>query len=179
MWIDPDQQAAAGILLSDRIRCNVECADLIMPFIETNLGPASYDLTLGSECAYCNHTKDTGRAERILSPNEELVIPPNSIVFVSTAEFPNLPFYLVARFNLKLRYLHEGLLVGTGPQIDPGFSGKLSCPLHNISSEKVCLQAGCSFAVIEFENNTIRFERRLFRPQRAWMKFDAGERPVS
>jgi hypothetical protein len=65
-----------------------------------------------------------------------------------------MPFYLVGRFNLKLRFLHEGLLVGAGPQIDPGFIGRLSCPLHNISSEKVSLKVGESFAVVEFLKTT-------------------------
>jgi hypothetical protein len=75
-------------------------------------------------------------------------------VFVSTEETLNLPFYLVGQFNLKLRLLHEGLLVGAGPQIDPGYPGKLSCPLHNISNEKVSLSAREPFAVVEFRKTT-------------------------
>jgi deoxycytidine triphosphate deaminase len=161
-WIDPDDSAPAGILLSDRIRLYVESVALITPFTESNLSPASYDLTVGSEFAYHENVKKNGKATCSLSPGENLVIPPNSIVFVTTAEALNLPFYLVARFNLKLRYLHQGLLVGTGPQIDPGFSGQLSCPLHNISGEKISLAAGSAFAVVEFQKTTRFAERAQF-----------------
>ena len=153
MWVDPDSKAT-GVLLSDRIQLYVQKVALLEPFQEKNLGPASYDLTLGNDCWYSDHTAETGELKRALQPGEHLVIQPNSIVFVSSAEILNLPFYLTARFNLKLRFLHEGLLVGTGPQVDPGFSGKLSCPLHNISSEKICLTCGETFAVIEFQKTT-------------------------
>jgi hypothetical protein len=75
-------------------------------------------------------------------------------VYVSTAETLQLPFYLTGRFNLKLRLLHEGVLVGAGPQIDPGFSGRLSCPLHNLSDKRVSLACGEPFAVLEFQKTT-------------------------
>jgi deoxycytidine triphosphate deaminase len=154
MWIDPDKSVNAGVLLSDRIRFYVERVGLIEPFAETNLAPASYDLTLGEECWYHNHTQETGQVKRVLSKGENLIIAPNSIVFVTIKETLSLPFYMVARFNLKLRFLHEGLLVGTGPQVDPGFVGRLSCPLHNFSNGKISLTCGESFAVIEFEKTT-------------------------
>lgn len=154
MWTDPDTTVSAGILLSDRIRFYVEAVSLISPFEQSRLGPASYDLTVGNEFAYHENVAATGEVTRKLSPDEQLVIQPNSIVFVITTETLTLPFYLAARFNLKLRYLHQGLLVGTGPQIDPGFSGRLSCPLHNVSSEKVSLRVGSAFAVVEFVKTT-------------------------
>lgn len=154
MWSDPDLDNIQGVLLSDRIRFYVDKVRLIEPFTDANLGPASYDLTLGAECWYAEHLKDTGQAKRILAPGERLILRPNSITFVSTRETLNLPFYLVAKFNLKLRFLHEGLLLGTGPQIDPGFRGRLSCPLHNISSEKISLTLGEPFAVMEFHKTS-------------------------
>jgi deoxycytidine triphosphate deaminase len=154
MWVDPDSSNTQGVLLSDRIGFYVDKVRLIEPFTDANLGPASYDLTLGAECWYAEHLKDTGQAKRILSPGERLILRPNSITFVSTREILNLPFYLVARFNLKLRFLHEGLLLGAGPQIDPGFRGRLSCPIHNISSEKISLSSGETFAVIEFHKTS-------------------------
>jgi hypothetical protein len=90
----------------------------------------------------------------VLSRGERLVLEPNSIVYVSSAETLMLPFYLAGRFNLKLRLLHEGVMVGAGPQIDPGFAGRLSCPLHNLSSSRVSLTCGEPFAVLEFQKTT-------------------------
>ena len=156
MWHDPDPTNTSGVLLSDRIQLYAEQVDLITPFDAIRLGPASYDLSVGPECWYADYLRETGEAKRTLTLGERIVLPPNSITFVSTRESLNMPFYLAARFNLKLRLLHEGLLLGAGPQIDPGFSGRLSCPLHNISSEKIALTAGEPFAVIEF-HKTSRF----------------------
>ena len=153
MWRDPDEQRH-GVLLSDRIAFYADAVGLVHPFVRERLGPASYDLTLGSDCWYADHVEATGDSKRTLAPGEKLVIEPNSIVYITSAESLNLPFYLVGRFNLKLRLLHEGLLVGTGPQVDPGFVGRLSCPLHNISSSRVSIACGETFAVLEFQKTT-------------------------
>jgi deoxycytidine triphosphate deaminase len=154
MWVDPDRVVSAGVLLSDRIQYYSNRVGLIEPFSPTRLGPASYDLTLGQECWYADHTEATGEPKRVLAPGERLVLEPNSIVYVSSAETLTLPFYVTGRFNLKLRLLHEGVLVGAGPQIDPGFAGRLSCPLHNLSSSRVSLTCGEPFAVLEFQKTT-------------------------
>ncbi len=159
LWLDPDV-SSAGVLLSDRIHFYVDAVELISPFDEAKLGPASYDLTLGADCWYADHVEATGESKRVLAPNERLVLEPNSIVYVTSAETLSLPFYLVGRFNLKLRFLHEGLLVGAGPQIDPGFVGRLSCPLHNLSDTRVSVRCGEPFAVIEFLKTTAFGERK-------------------
>jgi deoxycytidine triphosphate deaminase len=153
MWIDPDAKAS-GVLLSDRIRLYVHEVGLIAPFQEENLAPASYDLTVGSDYWFYDPLTQNGKLKQLEKAGDILVIPKNSIVFVCSAERLNLPFYLTARFNLKLRFLHEGLLIGTGPQIDPGFVGRLSCPLHNISNDQICLVRGETFAVLEFYKTT-------------------------
>src|SRR5688500_9097882 len=85
MWSDPDH-GSHGILLSDRIRFYVEEVNLIEPFTDKNLGPASYDLSLGTECWYAEYLKETGEGKRKLVFGERLVLPPNSITFVSTNE---------------------------------------------------------------------------------------------
>jgi deoxycytidine triphosphate deaminase len=152
MFIDPDP-LQKGMLLSDRIRFYVDNLKMIWPFHETHLRPASYELTLGSEYLFNRDGSRPGSLQK-LEPGQELLIPPNSIVFVSTEEKLTLPFYVAARFNVKVNLVYEGLLLGTGPQVDPGFRGRLSCPLHNISSQEVRLRAGESFAIIDFEKTT-------------------------
>jgi deoxycytidine triphosphate deaminase len=153
LWSDPDP-SSQGILLSDRIQFYVQAFGLIDPFDQAHLAPASYDLSLGKDCWCAQYTKDTGRSTRELPSGSDLIIEPNSIVYVTSGEVLRLPFYLTARFNLRLRLLHEGLLVGTGPQVDPGFRGRLSVPLHNVSSQRIALRAGERFAVIEFQQTT-------------------------
>lgn len=154
MWIDPDSDVKGGMLLSDRIKYYVERVKLIEPFDDGFLGPASYALTLGPEYWYAENPKEHNSTKPLLRAGDTLRVPPNSIVFVSSAETLNLPFYIAGRFNLKLKLIYEGLIVGAGPQVDPGFRGRLSCPLHNISDQAVFLNAGETFAIIDFQKTT-------------------------
>lgn len=165
MWLDPDTQVASGMLLSDRIKFYVEQVRLIDPFDDERLGPASYALTIGPDYWYAEDGEDHESAKPPLKPGDKLRIPPNSIVFVSTAETLNVPFYLAARFNLKLKLIYEGLIVGAGPQVDPGFRGRLSCPLHNISDQAVFVNAGETFAIIDFQKTTPFAERESWASQ--------------
>jgi hypothetical protein len=79
-----------------------------------------------------------------------LIIPKNSIGFVSMRQVLCLPHYLVGRFDLTIDFIYRGLLLGTGPQVDPGFQGGLGCPLHNISNEDIEMRLGEPFAKIDF-----------------------------
>jgi deoxycytidine triphosphate deaminase len=168
MWIDPDNQVASGMLLSDRIKFYVEQVKLIDPFDDEKLGPASYALTIGPDYWYAEDAKIHESSKPPLKPGDKLRIPPNSIVFVSTAETLNVPFYLAARFNLKLKLIYEGLIVGAGPQVDPGFRGRLSCPLHNISDQAVYVNGGETFAIIDFVKTTPFAEREQWAGQIAY-----------
>jgi deoxycytidine triphosphate deaminase len=145
-WRDPLPDVEA-MLSSDLIAYYNEVVatpGMIDPFNVDNLKPAAYELTLGP-----NYLLE-GR-EGILTREEPwLALPPNSVVFVSMQERLVLPHYIVARFDLAIEFIYQGILLGTGPQVDPGFQGVLSCPLHNISNAPVHLQLGYPFAKIDF-----------------------------
>jgi deoxycytidine triphosphate deaminase len=148
-WRDPEPDCT-GVLSGDRIRAyQYATGRMIRPFQEQHLNAASYDLTLGPRCVI------DGK-EVILDSNRRVVdIPPSSIAFVTSREELFIPHWLVARFNLKSRYIFEGLLMGAGPQIDPGFIGVLTCPLHNISNRPIRLQLGKPFAKLDFARTTL------------------------
>lgn len=146
LWEDPDSDSL-GLLLSDRIQFYVKKACLIDPFEPKNLGPASYDLRLG-ETFY----KD-GKVQT-LKTGEVLTLPPNDIVFVTTKEEIRLPFYIIGRFNLRIGFVYQGILLGTGPQVDPGYWGRLGCPLYNLSNQTVHIPQGERFATIDFIKTT-------------------------
>jgi hypothetical protein len=61
-----------------------------------------------------------------------------------------MPDYIAGRFNLLIRDVYRGLLVGTGPLVDPGFVGRLSIPLHNFTSNEYLLRADEGFVYFEF-----------------------------
>jgi hypothetical protein len=67
----------------------------------------------------------------------------------------NMPLYMIGRFNLKIDLIYQGIILGTGPQVDPGFRGRLSCPLHNISNNDVVLTFGERFATIDFVKTSL------------------------
>ena len=144
-WVDPYPEFM-GMLSSDLIIAYNEALDgrLILPFSEENLKPAAYEMTLGP-LYYLN-----GEQGRLTEERPWLSITPNSIVFVSMAERISLPHYIAARFDLAIEFIYQGILLGTGPQVDPGFQGVLSCPLHNISDGVVNLRLGYPFAKIDF-----------------------------
>lgn len=147
-WEDPEPDTEA-LLTADRIRrYHYEVGRMIRPFQERHLNAASYDLTIGPRCLIDGEP-------RILSQREPAFeIPPNSIAFVSSREMLLVPHWLVARFNLKRNLIFRGLLMGVGPQIDPGFIGVLAAPLHNISSNPVELSFLEPFAKVDFVKTT-------------------------
>jgi hypothetical protein len=61
-----------------------------------------------------------------------------------------MPAYIGARFNLLIRDVYRGLLVGTGPLVDPGFNGKLSIPIHNFTTREYIIRAGEGLVYFEF-----------------------------
>ena len=142
-WVDP-LPAVQGLLSADSIRRYQALVDLVHPWDPTRLGPASYELTVGPEFL-------VGQQAGLATPDDPWIdIPPNALVFVSMMERIRLPLYLSARFDLHISFIYRGLLLGTGPQVDPGFRGVLSCPIHNITNESVRLRLGDAFAKMEF-----------------------------
>lgn len=79
-----------------------------------------------------------------------LVLPPNSLTFVSIYEIFNLPRDLMARFNLKSAFVHKGVMLGGGPIIDPGYRSGLVTPLHNFSNIPIVLSYREPLLKVEF-----------------------------
>jgi deoxycytidine triphosphate deaminase len=152
-WNDPwpDLQ---GMLTADRIDAyNTAVGGMIRPFEPKLLKTASYELTLGPRCVV--------EGENVLldpATQPRLEIPPNSIAFVPMEQRLYLPHYIVGRFDLQIKFIYKGLLLGTGPQVDPGFQGILSCPLHNISNDPIRIKLGEPFAKLDFAKTAPRID---------------------
>ncbi len=115
-----------------------------------SMRPAPHDGWIVDESgAIKSLTIETDGANR-----EWYIAPKNSFVFIRLAEQLRLPFYMIARFNLKVRYVYQGLLLGTGPQIDPGYAGRIFIPLHNLTSEPVRIYMDETFVSFDFELTT-------------------------
>lgn len=77
-------------------------------------------------------------------------VPKNSLVYIRILEKLRLPYYIIGRFNLKVTYAYKGLLLGTGPQVDPGYEANLNIPLHNLTKDPVKIYINDSFVSIDF-----------------------------
>jgi deoxycytidine triphosphate deaminase len=149
-YIDPHPDDR-GILLSNRIHqlCSEGGLLISEEYEERNLRPASYTLRVGDD-----FVDSDGNLHRLTTKDDSFVFHKNSIIFVTTKEKLTLPYYIVARFNIRVNWVYDGVLLGTGPQVDPGFSGFLSCPLYNLTNVDLTIKRGQDFATIDFEKTT-------------------------
>lgn len=136
------------ILTDEDIRAACMASDggvSIDPFDENAVEPASYDLRVGSQAASSSTRKVTNLAEVGF-----VEVKPGDFVIVSTLETIELDPSHVGRFGLTSSHARRGLIATTGPQIDPGFHGRLTIGLTNLSTKPIALAHKDSFLTVEF-----------------------------
>lgn len=136
------------VLLADEIKrlCEGD-SPMITPFEPSQLRPASYQLKLGNEANV------GGRHKRVDSA-DGIVLEPHQVAVVCTHEELNIPRNLIARWSLRVTNIYEGLLWTGGPQVDPGWKGRLFCPIYNLSEREVVLKYGDPMFTIDFVRTT-------------------------
>lgn len=148
--VDPlhdDNQAYGAVLTRDLIKEYANRINLIEPFDETNLRTAHYRLTVGDKYRIEDEV-------HILEQDEKFTIDPFSVAVIQTHEIINMPYYLIGRWNIKVSEAYKGLLWVGGPQVDPGYTGHLFCPIYNLSSEPQEIESGQQIAVLDFIKTT-------------------------
>ncbi len=146
---------ASGMLSSPHIAFYVDRYGIIEEYDEKCLGPATYHMRIGGNVLTWEKGKKVeftlGKVEdKNKNIRTKLELRPNSLTFITTIEKFNLPKDIIARFNLKSTWVHEGLLLGTGPIVDPELKANLLIPLHNFSSQDVTLHYGDQIISVEF-----------------------------
>src|SRR5579862_8857 len=144
---DERDRAPVGVLLSDEIKRCVTKFHMIEPFEETLLKAAGYELTIGDEFILGGERKE-------LKKDGEIRIRPFNVVVIKTAETINLPRFLIARWNVRVKWAYEGLLWVGAAQVDPGWVGHLFCPIYNLSDKEVVVRAGDPIALMDFVTTT-------------------------
>lgn len=129
---DPFPDIPAALLNSADIYDYVRTTGMIYPFDSEKLKSASYEASVGETCIRWD--KKGNKQEIDLCREGSFDLAPNSIAFVTTRERFRLPDYMAVRFNLRITNVHRGLLLGTGPLVDPGFEGHILIPLHNLTT---------------------------------------------
>jgi deoxycytidine triphosphate deaminase len=140
--VDPFPSIPPALLNSAEIADYVSATGMIFPFDQTHekLKLASYEVDLGGPYVYWDETG--ARISDEIGPGEPFELKSMSIAFVSLAPMFRVPNYLALRFNLRISHVYRGLLLGTGPLVDPGFHGRLSLPLHNLTANDYTIRGG-------------------------------------
>ena len=145
--------------------CLIERDDFDMERLKT----ASYEMRFLGELHHWSTKKDgtlKPRCRKICCGNA-VRLHRNSITYLWMKEKLLLPEYIAARFNLHIRHVHKGILLGTGPLVDPGFFGSLLIPLHNLTNNDYDLVDGEGIIWVEFTKLS----------EHEFWKSPGGERP--
>ena len=152
---DPFPEIPPSLLSAEHIKEYVMATGAIAPFFvgggrRSRLKMAAYEGRIGDRAFVYNKQ---GMLESLAFGNE-LTVKANSIIFVECDLDFRLPYYLALRFNLQIRHVHRGLLLGTGPLVDPGYWGKLCIPLHNLTDEDYSIPRDDGLIWVEFTKTT-------------------------
>jgi deoxycytidine triphosphate deaminase len=161
LWDDPypNEANGGGVLQATEIENYVNNYNLLIDqddFLAGKLKQASYTMRPAANDAWM--IEESGRYQALARGDEPrgpyYIVPKNSFVFIRLRQTLRLPFYIIGRHNLKIRYAYSGLLLGTGPQVDPGYEGQLYIPLHNFIDEDVKVYINESFVSIDFSRTS-------------------------
>ena len=135
------------MILTDR-QIRKACKDgeiTIDPFDDDQVQAATYDLRVGRQGA-------TTSTKKLVNIKEEgyLSINPGDFGIVTVFEKLELSAQYTARFGLRSKFARKGLLATTGPQIDPGYRGRLIIGITNLTPKSVSLPYKDDFLSVEF-----------------------------
>lgn len=155
--VDPYPEIEPSLLNSADIFDYVVKTGMIFPFDESCLKPASYGIKMQGEYIYWENIDKPaieGRLENIVETDIDgdkvFTLKRDSIAFVGLEPEFKFPDYIAARFNLKIKHIYQGLLLGTGPLVDPGFQGKIYVPLHNLTNNDYKIKINKPLIWMEF-----------------------------
>lgn len=136
-----------GVLTHQQILSLMKLRILIYDGSDTNISSASYDLSLDKE-----HL----RAGVEIKESDVVTIDSFDYVVVIAKESVNIPKNICGTFDLSVSMFCRGILLSNGPQIDPGYCGRLLCLLFNTSSKEFSMQPnqGFHYATIQFQGLT-------------------------
>jgi len=166
--VDPFPDIKPALLNSADIADYANITSMVWPFKPDQLKSAAYEMLLGNEVLYWD---DKGKEIHSTLANDTITfdLKRNSITYVTLKETFLLPDYIAVRFNLTINHVHKGLLLGTGPLVNPGFQGKIMVPIHNLTPNDYPLRPGEPLISVEFTKLSPRAEWAvdkvdLFRP---------------
>ena len=138
------------VLVDHQIRNVVSRGYLgIENYEEGCLQPASYDLRVGP-LVYSPSFTNPDKPVDISKNGGCHRISPYGTAMLMTYETLRLPSDMIGQFGLKSGFARRGLLASTGPQVDPGFEGKLFVSIMNLTPTSHIIAFKDTFLSIEF-----------------------------
>lgn len=124
------------MILTDRqIRAAIAANELVIsPFDDGQVQAASVDLRVGEEGATTKTKRKTNIKEMGF-----LLLEPGDFGVISIFEEIKLNSQHTGRIGLRSKYARKGLIATTGPQIDPGFHGRLTLGVTNLTPQTVSI----------------------------------------
>ncbi len=135
------------MILTDRqIQEACEKGDIVIkPFDAKQIQAATYDLRVGDQGA----TTSTKRRVSIKETGY-ISLQPGDFAVVMALEEIKIGSQYAARFGLRSKFARKGLIATTGPQIDPGYHGRLIIGLINLTPKSITLPYKDDFLSVEF-----------------------------
>ena len=147
---DPFPDIAPALLNSADFIDYVITTGMIYPFYpeKAKLKPASYAVSFEGEYQYWdeNNNVKSGYIEN----GDIFKFKKNTLTYITLEPYFRIPDYIALRFNFKISMVYKGLLLGTGPLVDPGFEGKLHIPIHNLTGWEYHIKGGEDLLYFEF-----------------------------
>ncbi len=144
------------ILTHQQIKDAYEKEEVIInPFDEYQIQAASYDLRVGPQGA-------TTSEKKIIDIKESgfITLKGGDFAIIITLEEVRLGPQYTGRFGLRSKYSRKGLIATAGPQIDPGFHGRLIVGLTNLTPDPITLAYKDDLLTAEFH----RLEQPSMKP---------------
>jgi dCTP deaminase len=117
----------------------------ITDYDESYLLPASYDMRLGNEAF------KSSPPEKIDVPSKGiLVVEPGQFVIFTTYESVKLSTKMAGHLGVRSHYTRKGLVPLLGPQLDPGFNGKVSVNVYNVGTRDIVIPYRDPILTVEF-----------------------------
>jgi dCTP deaminase len=137
-----------GVLTSEDIRSLGIIDD---EFIESYLYNASYSLRLGNDYYVPTEQRNQNTIiKQCSNDNGVLRVLPFSTIVFSTKETLKMPNNVIGRFDLRVRFAMQGLVLQVGTQIAPSYKGRLFGLLLNFSDKEICIPEGTELLSVEF-----------------------------
>lgn len=132
------------MILSDRdIQQFMNLNEIIIRNFSNELEPASYDLRVGNKGITSEGIVDIEKREYLKIPRGvSLVIYPMEKIQLGTK--------IAATFGLRSKFARKGLILLSGPQIDPGFRGILTLTLFNAGTSEIIVRYNEKIATVVF-----------------------------